>query len=452
MKRNNPGSGCASQVQSLAKPVITVISALFFATACMSTSPKMGGSDSGAVSGGAGGASAANNNTQLENCDETLGTLSVFEDTSLPWWSEYRRTYPKLGSTIPVIRLMIQQSNCFVIVERGRAMNAMNTERQLMQSGQLRSGSNIGGGQMVAADYTLSPSVLFAEKTQGGKAIGGALFGALGSIVGGGFSKNEAATSLLLIDNRSGVQVSSSTGSAANHDFSLFGGMFAGAAAGGAGGFSKTPEGKMLVTAFADSYNQMVMALRTYKAQEVKGGLGKGGLLTVGGADDAMPEATDAGPIVTTATTTTAVYVDPTPTRVTVSERESYNFAVDEYDEQAFNKYYDWLKTYGPMMTTFVSIDPDKADSNMFGGMTIASVASMLLTQLDSQRIELEAWPYQARAQAWNKMGKRIEQHTELFERNRMLALKNEKLDPDVRSIIESIQVVTKESLFPEGI
>ena len=56
----------------------------------------------------------------------------------------------------------------------------------------------------------------------------------MGSIVGGGFSKNEAATSLLLIDNRSGVQVSSATGSAANHDFSLFGGMFAGAAAGGA--------------------------------------------------------------------------------------------------------------------------------------------------------------------------------------------------------------------------
>ena len=154
MRRNNLGSNCATQVHTFAKPIVSALSALLLTTACMSTTPSMGGGSSGAVSGGAGGATTSNNNAQLENCDETLGTLSVFEDTSLPWWSEYRRTYPKLGSTIPVIRLMIQQSNCFVIVERGRAMNAMNTERQLMQSGQLRSGSNIGGGQMVAADLS----------------------------------------------------------------------------------------------------------------------------------------------------------------------------------------------------------------------------------------------------------------------------------------------------------
>ena len=49
-------------------------------------------------------------------------------------------------------------------------------------------------------------------------------------------------------------------------------------------------------------------------------------------------------------------------------------------------------------------------------------------------------------------MGKRLESHTELFERNRTLALRNEKLDDEVRQVIESIQVVTKESLFPEGI
>ena len=38
----------------------------------------------------------------------------------------------------------------------------------------------------------------------------------------------------------------------------------------------------LLTAAFADSYNQMVKALRNYKAQEVKGGLGKGGQLKVG--------------------------------------------------------------------------------------------------------------------------------------------------------------------------
>jgi hypothetical protein len=51
---------------------------------------------------------------------------------------------------------------------------------------------------------------------------------------------------------------------------------------GGAGGYTNTPEGKVLAAAFADSFNQMIRALRNYKAQQVKGGLGKGGNLKVG--------------------------------------------------------------------------------------------------------------------------------------------------------------------------
>ena len=39
---------------------------------------------------------------------------------------------------------------------------------------------------------------------------------------------------------------------------------------------------KATVAAFTDAYNNMVIALRNYKAQEVKGGLGKGGQLKVG--------------------------------------------------------------------------------------------------------------------------------------------------------------------------
>jgi hypothetical protein len=58
--------------------------------------------------------------------------------------------------------------------------------------------------------------------------------------------------------------------------------MFGGGVGGGAGGYTNTPEGKVLAAAFADSFNQMIRALRNYKAQQVKGGLGKGGNLKVG--------------------------------------------------------------------------------------------------------------------------------------------------------------------------
>ena len=250
---------------------------------CDGTMPKMGGSTGNTVTGSAAGGSSEGANSQLEHCPETLGTLAVVEDQAAPWWSVYYHRYPNLGSTVPVLRMMIQQSNCFVVVERGRAMNNMMQERALMQSGEMRSGSNFGKGQMVAADYTMNPSIQFSAKGTGGigAAVGG-LFGSTFGAIAGGLKSNEAATTLLLIDNRSGVQISSAVGNAKNFDFNLFGGLFGGGMGGGAGGYTNTPEGKVLTAAFADSYNQMVKALRNYKAQTVKGGLGKGGQLKVG--------------------------------------------------------------------------------------------------------------------------------------------------------------------------
>jgi curli biogenesis system outer membrane secretion channel CsgG len=248
---------------------------------CWATEPVLGGSKTTAT-GSAGGANAEGANSQLEHCDESLGTMAVVEDQTAPWYASLGQY--KLGSTIPVLRMLIQQSNCFVVVERGRAMNNMMQERALEQSGETRQGSNFGKGQVVAADYTMSPTINFSQKGTGG--VGGALGGIFGKAAGaiaGGVKTNEASTTLLLIDNRSGVQLAAAEGSAKNYDFNLFGGMFGGGAGGGAGGYTNTPEGKILTAAFMDSYNQLVKAVRNYKAQSVKGGLGKGGRLGVQG-------------------------------------------------------------------------------------------------------------------------------------------------------------------------
>ena len=69
-----------------------------------------------AQSGSAAGANSADSNPKLEYCEEPLGTLAVDEDQRARWWGRYYRRYPTLGSTVPVLRLMIQQSNCFVVV------------------------------------------------------------------------------------------------------------------------------------------------------------------------------------------------------------------------------------------------------------------------------------------------------------------------------------------------
>jgi hypothetical protein len=94
--------------------------------------------------------------------------------------------------------------------------------------------------------------------------------------------KREASTMLTLVENRSGVQIAAAEGSASKFDFGLLGGIFSGSGGVGLGGYEKTPQGKILAAAFADSFNQMVRALKNYRAQEVRGGLGKGGTLKVG--------------------------------------------------------------------------------------------------------------------------------------------------------------------------
>lgn len=205
-------------------------------TACAGTTPKLGGS-SAVATGSASGAATENVNSQLERCSESLGTLSVDEDQSASWYAYYTQQY-KLGSTVPLLRLIIQQSNCFVVVERGSSYNSMMRERDLRDSGEMRAGSSMQKGQIVAADYAMKPSITFSEKGTGG----------LGGAVGG-----------------------------------LLGGLFGSGGGGVASGYTKTPEGKVLAAAFVDSYNNMVRATRNYQAQEVKGGLGTGGQLGVQG-------------------------------------------------------------------------------------------------------------------------------------------------------------------------
>ena len=63
---------------------------------------------------------------------------------------------------------------------------------------------------------------------------------------------------LTLIDNRSSVQLAAAEGSARNMDFGAIGGLLGSAAGGVGGGYSNTAEGKVIVAAFTDSYNNLV--------------------------------------------------------------------------------------------------------------------------------------------------------------------------------------------------
>lgn len=244
-----------------------------------------------AATGSAGGANAEKANAQLEKCDKSLGTIAIIEDTSAPWYGILTGQY-KLGSTVPVLKLLVQQSNCFVVVERGRGMTAIMGERSLQESGELRNKSNFGKGKLVAADYGLNPSITFTNNNAGGAgaSLAGIIPGGFGSAIGalaGSMNSKEASTLLTLIDNRSGVQLAAAEGSATAMDFGALGRLVGSSAGGSLGGYSNTAEGKVIVAAFTDSYNNVVRAVRNYKQQTVAGGLGTGGNLAV--QDDDAP-------------------------------------------------------------------------------------------------------------------------------------------------------------------
>ena len=102
------------------------------------------------------------------------------------------------------------------------------------------------------------------------------------TLIGGAMQSKASVVTLSMFDIRSGVQISISEGNSTATNFGAAMGAFGGGVGGGLGGFSRSPEGKATVAAFMDAYNNMVISLRNYKAQEVKGGLGRGGQLKVG--------------------------------------------------------------------------------------------------------------------------------------------------------------------------
>jgi hypothetical protein len=199
---------------------------------------------------------AAQDKDKIEKCPAPYGTLAVNEPTEevLYWLRRY-----DLGSPSALIRIYAQESNCFIVVERGKGMQNLQQERALGASGELQSGSNMGKGQLVAADFVLTPYVQFADNNAGG--VGGAIGGITrraGIGVGGALKFKEAQSSITLSSTRTGVQVAAAEGKARQRDFSLGGLGIAGGLLGAAGAYSSTAEGKVIAASLLDNYNGIV--------------------------------------------------------------------------------------------------------------------------------------------------------------------------------------------------
>ncbi len=207
---------------------------------------------------------------QIPRCAKRIGTVAIVEpDTQ--WWREYN-----LGSPENILKVFVQQSGCFGIVNRGRSMQSRAMERAMADSGELQRGSNLGKGQVKTADYYLEPNIVTANRNSGGGGAGaaigalGGLFGGAGRLIGavaGGINvkKGEANVTLSIVNARTTEEEALTQGYARKSDVS-FGagggggswGLFGGAAG---GGYQDTALGQIIVLAYLDAYTKLVTEL-----------------------------------------------------------------------------------------------------------------------------------------------------------------------------------------------
>src|ERR1700719_1304899 len=186
---------------------------------------------------------------EIPICDKKIGTLAVTEPEN-KWWLAYTLESPEA-----LIKVFVSQSKCFTLLDRGKGLSAAQQERALAGSGEMRGGSNIGKGQMKAADYVLVPDVVTKNNNSGGRNLGGLGGGLLGGVAGavaGGISlKSKTADVVLtLTDVRSPEQVALQQGHSKKTDlgWGAGGGAFFGgfAAAGGASSYANTEIGQVV--------------------------------------------------------------------------------------------------------------------------------------------------------------------------------------------------------------
>jgi hypothetical protein len=209
-------------------------------------------------------ASAEQAAPQIPTCDKRIGTLSVKEPEN-NWWAQYN-----LDSPEAMIKVIVAQSKCFTLVDRGKGLAAAQSERALASSDELRGGSNVGKGQMKAADYVLVPDVANRNRNSNGTNIGGALAGLIphgyGAALGGvSFKSKTADVVLTLTDVRSTEQVALEEGHSKKTDLGWMGGGggFIGAfVAGGASSYANTEIGQVVMQAYIDAYTKMVADIK----------------------------------------------------------------------------------------------------------------------------------------------------------------------------------------------
>lgn len=207
------------------------------------------------------GEKTAEKQAQIPTCGHKIGTLAVREPDQR-WWEGLGLESPEA-----LLKLFVRQSGCFTLLDRGKGFEMAQQERALAAGGALQGGSNIGGGQVKAADYILVPDIVSKNNNASGSNIGGLLGGFMGGFAGAivaniNISSKTADVVLTITNVRTSEQEVIAQGHGSKTDVGFgggLGGFGVGAfGAAGAGTYQSTAIGQVVTLAYIDAYTKLV--------------------------------------------------------------------------------------------------------------------------------------------------------------------------------------------------
>ena len=223
------------------------------------------------------GGTGVDETSDVPQCAQPLGTVALVEDKApsvddqlppgmraLVQMAERQNGGggPTKVDPLPVLKLLAARSNCFQVVERGQAFDALQRERSLAAGGAVENGAALGKATLKAADYLLSAQVLYSDANSRGGA--GGVGGSFGSAVGLKAKTLESQTMLSLVEVETGIQRAVATGAARKRDITVVGGgllLNVGVNALG-GAYSSTDIGKITTLAMLDAFRKLTVEVR----------------------------------------------------------------------------------------------------------------------------------------------------------------------------------------------
>lgn len=207
----------------------------------------------------------------FSKCPAPKGTVRIVEpDDGMGAWATYG-----LPAPTRLLRVLVIESNCFTVLDRGVGFAAAQAERELAMAGHLQDNQNIGGGQMLGADFVLIPDIVSQNANAGGSHVGAdassgksrGLMGAMFNVATLGVSgkmttkKQTAEVVLTLVDVRTSQQLISINGEAKITDKAWSAAVAASNAQGQAGvtvgRWDNTEIGKVIKEAYEEAYARM---------------------------------------------------------------------------------------------------------------------------------------------------------------------------------------------------